>query len=635
MLNNITSEKYDLLKKLGGLIFVVTFIILGKYLSFIPGWMSGIAIWTLLVIGYYGFLYKGLCLCDVDIWEILQKDMWKILLLSAASIAFISLEIKATHEIRIWDGIEVWDPAIRFSALFFDNPYDALRALRASINQNDYNDFIPMLISMPMCMVGNSFFCYIVYISMMFLMPAAICFGAVANEFGRQMGKEISCVNSAAIFLIAPPVIAPMLYGYANVSILLPGIIMFLCFMRMDLRKMEYDKMLIISGEACLAVIQARTAAYLVVGMFLGYALYVFCHAYPKKEMSVYIIALIKKYAFAFLVCISFFFLFFRSFLYRNLTYDIATAYAGYAKGYVFFERLILTLDYIGAILLVIAVSGIIIGVRKKYSFYGMFFLVWIVSAIVLVSKVQIMENQHLYTILIPILFSLIFCLSYLKDKMPKLKNIALVFLGLNFLQAFCGIFPFHIAGEAHPSIRYDINEMRRVVGDLRDLTEENDWKAYFVASSERYNCNTLQKIDLPNQYNAVPQLLPTHDVDLRDGFPVNFLKADIVLVALPLQTHLMPDDQQVIGKLLETMEQETPISRHFTLLKEYELYPDCWDITQLENNEKVTIKVYKKINQFTKDDISYLQDVFDQKYQSYPKLFRDRFEEYKGELNE
>ena len=120
--------------------------------------------------------------------------------------------------------------------------------------------------------------------------------------------------------------------------------------------------------------------------------------------------------------------------------------------------------------------------------------------------------------------------------------------------------------------------------------------------------------------------MLGTADVDLRDGFPLKFFDADIVLVAEPVQTHLLPKDQAVIVKPAELMLSPSPISKHFKQIKTYTFHPESDGVSS------VTFKVYEKISPFAEADIDFMERIFAELYPGQDELFKNRFEQYKRE---
>ena len=160
----------------------------------------------------------------------------------------------------------------------------------------------------------------------------------------------------------------------------------------------------------------------------------------------------------------------------------------------------------------------------------------------------------------------------------------------------------------------------------MNDLTAGTDKKIYLLASSVLYNYTAIGKIFIPEKHNAMPNLLGTADIDLRDGFPTSFFDADYVIVTEPIQTHLLPKDQSVVVKLAELILNPLTSSTNFKQVKEYTFYPEAEGISSL------TFKVYEKISPFDKSDIDYVEKIFVELYPDNDDLFKNRFEKYKQE---
>jgi hypothetical protein len=114
----------------------------------------------------------------------------------------------------------------------------------------------------------------------------------------------------------------------------------------------------------------------------------------------------------------------------------------------------------------------------------------------------------------------------------------------------------------------------------------------------------------LPDVLNAVPQIDITHHIDKRDGFPVSFLNDDIIIVGDPVQFHMRPSDQQVIGVLANEILNGDEIGKHYKMIASF----------SLDNN--VTAKVFEKISPLDKKSIDYLRNIFYNLYPNYPSLY-------------
>jgi len=246
------------------------------------------------------------------------------------------------------------------------------------------------------------------------------------------------------------------------------------------------------------------------------------------------------------------------------------------------------------------------------------------------------MGMQHYYTILVPfcIVIASAIMLSFKRKK--KICAALVLILTFNFVHAYF-VTQSYIEIEViyknldgfkwfkySPPIRNDVEELRNFIGEVNKFTA-GEKNVYLLAGSELYNYSSFKQVGMPDVLDAMPDLMGTADIDLRDGFPINFFDADFVINAEPVQIHLREQDQSVVAKLSELVT-STPLDRHFKLINETSLYP-------AEGiGYHVTLKVYEKISPFDKSDIDFVENVFTQLYPDSPTLFKDRFESYKAE---
>ena len=172
--------------------------------------------------------------------------------------------------------------------------------------------------------------------------------------------------------------------------------------------------------------------------------------------------------------------------------------------------------------------------------------------------------------------------------------------------------------------VRHDIEDLKKFLNELNELTTRTDKRVYFLASSGEYNSAVLSCIYLPEKHNALQNLIGTKDIDLRDGFPIDFFDADYVVVTDPIQTHLRWQDQLTVVGLSEGVTHIQQLSRHFKQIKEYAF--------SYNENSTVKFKLYEKISPYEKADIDFVESFFVETYPNQPELFKNRFEEYKRE---
>jgi hypothetical protein len=134
--------------------------------------------------------------------------------------------------------------------------------------------------------------------------------------------------------------------------------------------------------------------------------------------------------------------------------------------------------------------------------------------------------------------------------------------------------------------MRGDIETIREMITRVNDMADETRY-TYLLSSSGILNSDILKNAYLPEVKYATKNLLYTYDVDKRDGFPDSFFTADIVIVAEPVQYHLDPAEQQIVGIPAEMILE----GRADTSLKEIASYA-------LDGG--VTARVYRKQAPYT-----------------------------------
>jgi hypothetical protein len=106
--------------------------------------------------------------------------------------------------------------------------------------------------------------------------------------------------------------------------------------------------------------------------------------------------------------------------------------------------------------------------------------------------------------------------------------------------------------------------------------------------------------------------ILPTHHVDKRDGFPHPIFDARYIVLGVPIQYHLRPSDQKVIGLFAEQVFHQERLGRSFQKL------PHTF---QLEGN--VNAFIYEKKEPIRRADAEDLSEAFVRSYPDLQSKFR------------
>lgn len=628
--------------------FFMSALIIGTVLSFMENSILVQTIAGFFLAGsalamYYGIMIYAIRICCKNkiYIRISRKEKIRIVIITFLSMCFVIRECSLNHIIYSWDTFITWGPAVNYSQQMFIQPLLVIHDLYYSINNFDYNNFLGLLMALPIRIVGADFTLYVLCGWIMFLVPAIILLSVNINLLLYKFRwKQVPYSLLCGTFFLIPAIYIPMFYGYMYVSALLPGAVILMIFLSIDWNsRPDYRLLTIIGLLSLMLVIQNRTLAYMVLGYLYAGICYIVSFSLDKKDRWKIIYRMVSSYSYIFFLDLVILGLFFRGLLKRSLFNNLKESYSAWGGGLYFYQKVISVLDYFGFFLVIMIIIGILICVKKKEGrSYILFLSIWILVPIILINMILTMNSHHIYTILVPMLSIIGLVISFFYQcTYKKLYIMILSFLFLlNFTYVFSGIIenPVKHVGEIYkPVVRNDVDDIKHISLDLIDIEKETSGKIYIVSSAVTLNDDVFRKVNFPATFEAIPNLQYTHHVDLRDGFNVSFFDSDIIVVMDPIQLHLLPKDQQVVVKLANSLLENTPIAKHFTMKKEYTLHPGK-ALAGKENNDSsdVIVKVYQKIAPFTKNDVNYLENEFDQIYADYPTLFHDRFEQYKKE---
>ena len=259
--------------------------------------------------------------------------------------------------------------------------------------------------------------------------------------------------------------------------------------------------------------------------------------------------------------------------------------------------------------------------IKKKF---GAVFVLFgsTVFIIFMFLRIQLPSIQHYYNFEVQVALLCIIGLGYIIGRVKYKKaavGVMMVLLLVYFAHGLIPCFNLGDRGRYYASVGYvpphrdDVDEIRALVSDLQDLTQDGK-TAYSLLSSVFINEDTLCNVDLPYSLNACPMLYPTYHADLEWGFPTPFFHADYLLVADPAQTHLYHDGQRVVWYLNDlVLDPDSVLADNYRRISEYKLDND------------ITVYIYEKTADLTEDDYQLIYDSFNGWYPDYPELFGDR----------
>lgn len=545
-----------------------------------------------------------------------------------ASVMVVSYLINQNRFIYYWDYSGYWCWSIdRMNYMITNSFSDTLCSLVESINKDEYNIFIPTILAFPLKVFGYTFPVYVTLNYVLFVIPASIIQALTATKLIKKPEFKKSTIFVIVFFLSLcfPSNYYAVMKGYADVVFLIPMSIMIYLFVDYNFKKVSVKCDIAIAVMMILTWICRRYTIYFIIGyvvMLLVKAIVAFVEEKNKKTF----INIVINFALIGGISLGVIFLFFKDFFLAALLNNYGAAYSAYdAPVAQKVASIVSSFGYIAALIAI--VSGILCFVHKSNRVNYISLLLMTLSEIVIFWQIQDMGVQHRMILNIPLFMMCILLLDFVPRKFKK-ENIscaysvgsiciALLWVG-NFTFTFLttnsiGLNDSLFASKYYPLQRNDIKQVNRLVKEMNYLTEESGNYIYVAASGTTLNADVIYKSEMPESVNPVANMLPSSDVDLRDGFPTGFLKSKYIVTTDPVELHLQ-SGQEVVSYLASgVMDQNSYIGCHFSLVYE----------TGLDNG--ITAKIYEKTSEFTENDLQTMRNYFGELYPGYETLFANR----------
>jgi hypothetical protein len=132
------------------------------------------------------------------------------------------------------------------------------------------------------------------------------------------------------------------------------------------------------------------------------------------------------------------------------------------------------------------------------------------------------------------------------------------------------------------------------------------------LASSQVINSTLLwdANLSLNTNYQVTGKIVRTAEVDRRDGFPLRLLNAEYVIVALPIQYHLRPEDQRMVAMPAQALMMRKTIGKAFDQLSESFVLDD-----------DVKVYLFRKVRPITKVELGDLIEECKRVYSDQPEI--------------
>lgn len=557
-----------------------------------------------------------------------------ILAALVAFIAFVSYWIHQNQFIYYWDSAGYWTTSIQIAHnMSHASIWNIGKALYQSINYDDYNIFLPMLIAFPFSKLGYEFTSYVKLCCVIFLIPTAVIQGLTVVKMVSN--KKISAgwifVIAVVLSLCFPNNYYSAFQGFIDVAYLVPMSASMYLFVDYDFGQISLSRNIAIALTLILTWICRRYTIFFLIGYVCALLIkagFVYYYNRRAEMLKTIIINLFQIGGISLAILI----VGFPHFFFHALLTNYGEMYSAYDAPLI--DKLRSLCAPFGLLTVVVLIIAFL-GIRRQSQFINYWALLGLsISETFVFWKTQNMAVQHRMILNLPVVLMCLMVLEWWNNTSDyysglrgvfsrhskQIMYIGIVMMLSNFIFAFSPKLPSNMSGivmaqRYYPMKRYDIPQLKALTDKLNQLTYGTNDGIYVAASGAVLNCDILRKMDMPNSPNAIPNLYNTSDVDLRDGFSADFLHAKYIVTTDPIQTHLATGQEVVTYLAQEVMNDGSYIGCHYK----------CIDQVELDNH--VIAKIYEKISYFSDEDIGRLKAYYSNLYPGYDSLFGDRMD--------
>jgi hypothetical protein len=555
---------------------------------------------------------------------ILKKLTIQKLLLFVISLAgmhlFVRYFINQERYIYFWDYFHYWYKFQNVGTALFTKPLKELAIIYHTVRYDDYN-LLPVSLLSPFCFFsGTDRLSYILAIADIYIFSSAILLVFLTGKFmsmSQQKNSIAASMLSLMTFILLPQIWIPVLYGYPDIAGVAVIIIILLLWMGKPLEDQKWTTLVGLGLLLSFLILLRRWYAYWTVSFFLAAAADMLISSFQKyRAKNVQYLPSLKNIFIMGAVSVSSFFLIASPIAQKMLTINYADIYSAYKRSPTFSRSFSLFFDDFGLLLITLCLSGMVCGIlNKKTRRFSLFLLIQMISIVLLFTRVQDFNSHHYYLIIPAIVIFvsiLVITIFYRLKSLPAQSIFLTIYLLLLMVQFsvvfspgssdyFAKITPLFPKTRHYPLVRNDLREINALLDVLTKLLEGNK-TAYVLASSIIVNGDIVRNACLSSHHKGdiCEKILISSDVDKIHGFPVNFLRADYIVLANPNQYHLNPDDQRVIGVLADEIRNPKNIG------VSYERLPFAFAL-----DDNVTVNIYKKVRPLRKSDLAALEDIF------------------------
>lgn len=571
--------------------------------------------------------------------------------------------VNSEQYLYYWDYAFYW-----LTSNLLANGFINLKHFFIVLTNDDYN-FTPMLLQAFISKItSTNRNVFVLSTLIIYFIPFCIIFVKLFNKFTQDSKIKLLIFS---LIITAVPFIKPILIGYPDISGLVFVLLSIYICIRWDLSKINIKTLALLGITLYLPFMFRRWYGYTIVSLYMTLPLLNFFIFYDKKssEWLRRIFSLLCTFFASGVISLCLAFGLQGELCKRILKTSYADMYSAYKLP--LSESLYFVIDSIGLWILPLFIAALTLLFKKGYSkeksliifsianLLIIFFIflhtqspgiqhqqpfalfIYIISCLGLIHTATLLKKYKKSIMLFPALFIAVSIVSLFHNKYITPLYDKIYFSEFNIIKNKIIILPLYNYSNTNfdtkkdiylrdgrlcsngellltifplghtPMQAEDINEYKKLLHFIETKVSKPH-KVYFLSSSEVFNSDMLVAL---GGLNKNEKLITEHHVDLRDGPPLGLLKADYVVVAAPVQTHLKQGQMDIIIPAHSFID-KTDISNAFQEIP--------IDINMSRFGERTKIHIFKKIKPFSKEDLRIFFDKFYAIYPDWKKIHGD-----------
>lgn len=502
------------------------------------------------------------------------------LVILCALIAITWIYVSSESGIYWWDYANYQNITHGTLSAFCQSPRDAFLFIQRSL-ANNYNAVFTIPLLPFLLTFGESRLTFEIAMVTVYSFPFTLIMGHIAKRIFPEQSR-FAYWSAIILTLLTPSAWAPVLRGYPDIGAAFFSALALL--LSIDTSSKRMQSMALAGVGLAIASLLRRHFVYSVLSFFLSRLLFLGWYFVPELSRNV------KRAITAFLrdilglgvagsTLLVTLFLIGRPFLRLVVTQNFNVLYASYEQPwYAVLSRFAFSFGWIFWIL---GIAGCIIGIISGDFGLQLVCTFGITSAVVWISLGRQSGNHYsLHFILLIVQGMVVLSQTIRKSRHSWWHYIVyitgLFLLFINFIFGLTPVGSFDsrwrklFAQNWPPIQRQDVDQLIQLMEDLRFLTaDRQESVVYVVASSPTFNSDLIANLERRAYgWEAARLNLVSYEVDSKHPYPLEaLLRAQIVVMAKPLQLHLDPKEQGLVRSVFDLFTEGLHLAEDFALL--------------------------------------------------------------------